>query len=409
MFDRDKWQEIFNAIRTNKLRTFLTGFSVAWGIFMLIILLGSGNGLNNGVKQQFESDAVNTIWVRGGITSQPYQGMKSGRPINLEEKDYDLVKNTVKENDGIAKRTDIWAENTISYGNKYVSFDIKCVNPEYAKVEKIIINQGRFINENDMNVKRKVTAIGRLVKEALFGNKDALGKEILVNGIPFKVIGIFDDKGGDRDIRRIYIPMTIGRLVFDMGNEVHAIPIMLDVSEEESAEIENQVRNKLATLHKFDPQDLRAINIYNSIKEFVKFKKLFAAINIFIWVIGIMTIIAGIVGVSNIMVIVVKERTKEIGIRKAIGATPGSIVGLIIMESVVITSFAGYIGLVGGTAVLELISANLPALEFFVNPEVDIQTAIWATVVLIISGALAGLYPAMKAASVKPIVALRDE
>jgi len=409
MFDRDKWLEILSTIQQNKLRTFLTGFSVGWGIFMLIILLGSGKGLQNGVESEFEDDAVNTLWVNGGMTSLSYKGMQAGRYIQLKESDaYDINKllDTLGET---SIRYDIWKQNTISYKNKYLSYDIKCVTPNYGSVERIIIKEGRFINEHDMRDIRKVACIGRLVKTGLFGEVDPIGEMISVNEIPFKVIGVFDDGGGDRDIRRIYIPYSTAKIIYSLQNKVGRIPIQTNANLEQSLALEKRVKRLLAGTHDFDPNDPRAIHIWNTIEDFMEFTNLFSMIRKFIWFIGIMTIIAGIVGVSNIMIIIVKERTKEIGIRKAIGASPSSIIGLIMLESVLITSFAGYVGLVVGTFVLEAISKYVPALDYFRNPEVDIQTALIATAVLVISGAVAGLIPAMRAANVKPIEALRDE
>ncbi len=409
MFDRDKWLEILSTIEQNKLRTFLTGFSVGWGIFMLIILLGSGKGLQNGVEQEFADDAVNTLWVNGGMTSLAYNGMQPGRFIQLKTSDREDLDKLFDTLGKTSVRYDIWQQNTISYKNKYLSYDIKCISPNYGDVEKVKVLEGRFINEYDMQKTRKVASIGRLVKEGLFGQQNAVGEMISVNGIPFKVIGIFDDQGGDRDVRRIYIPYTTAQIIYNLQNKTGRIPIQTNANLEQSLAMEKQIKQLLASTHNFDPNDPRAIHIWNTIEDFMEFSNLFAMIRKFIWFIGIMTIIAGIVGVSNIMIIIVKERTKEIGIRKAIGASPGSVIGLIMMESVLITSFAGYIGLVAGTFILEMISKYVPALDYFRNPEVDIQTALIATLVLVISGALAGLWPAMKAANVKPIEALRDE
>ena len=409
MFDRDKWLEIFSTIEQNKLRTFLTGFSVGWGIFMLIILLGSGKGLQNGVEQEFADDAVNTLWVNGGMTSIAYNGMQPGRRIILKTSDREMLDRLIDTAGKTSVRYDIWQQNTISYKNKFLSYDIKCVTPNYGEVERVVILKGRFINESDMQSLRKVASIGRLVKEGLFGDINPIGEMISINSIPFKVVGVFDDQGGDRDIRRIYIPYSTAQVIYNLENRIGRMPILTNANLEQSLEMEKQIKQLLASTHNFSPDDPRAIHIWNNIENFMEFTNLFSMIRWFIWFIGIMTIIAGIVGVSNIMIIIVKERTKEIGIRKAIGASPASIINLIMMESVLITSFAGYIGLVVGTFVLEAISKYVPALDYFRNPEVDIQTALIATLVLVISGAIAGLWPAMKAANVKPIEALRDE
>lgn len=411
MFDVDKWQEIFSTIRKNRLRTFLTGFSVAWGIFMLMILLGSGNGLQNGVKKQFESSATNTIWVWSGQTSLPYKGMKPGRNIQLVNEDYDQIKSTVKGIDKSSSRYNIWGSNTLSYKKQSGSFNVRNVYPDYAEIEKLNIIKGRYINDPDVAQFRKVTCISTQVEEALFKGENPIGKYINVNGVPFKVVGTFtdDDNRGDENMRLIYLPISTAQRVFSGDNRINTIAITVgNASVEESKQIERNVHTKLATLHKFDPDDPRAIFTWNSLEEYQKFMRLFANIRLYIWVIGFGTIIAGIVGVSNIMMIVVKDRTKEIGIRKAMGATPWSIISLILQESVLITSLAGYFGLVLGVFVLETIGNKIEA-PFFSHPEVNLSVAIKALLLIIFSGALAGFIPARRAAAIKPIEALRDE
>ncbi len=245
----------------------------------------------------------------------------------------------------------------------------------------------------------------------MFKGESAIGKYIKINGIPFKVIGIFEDEGGENEQEILYLPISTAQMVFNGQNRIHQLMFTVgDASIEESKVIEKEVRAQFAETHHFDPKDERAIRFWNNVEEFLKFKNLFDGINAFIWIIGIMTIIAGIVGISNIMMIVVKERTKEIGIRKALGATPWSIISLILMESVLITAVSGYIGLVLGVGLVELVNSLLPPdTEFFKNPEVNFQVAISATIILIVAGTVAGLIPARKAASIKPIVALRDE
>ena len=409
MFDLDKWQEIYSTISKNKLRTFLTGFSVAWGIFMLIILLGSGYGLENGVRAEFEDDAANTLWVNQGTTSISYKGYKPGRFIQFTNDDYDETKK-MKDVEHISGRFTIWENNTLSYKNEYGSFDIFCSHPGYGNVESLTPIQGRFLNDIDVEENRKVAAIGKLVDEALFKGEDPLGKYIKVAGIPFKVIGVFDDPGGDRDLSRIYIPISTAQMVFNRGNRLGTMSMTVgDASVARSKEMVDQIRADLAARHHFDPEDQRAVFIWNNVENYMKFMTLFANIRLFIWVIGIGTIIAGIVGVSNIMMIVVKERTKEIGIRKSLGATPGSIISLVLQESIIITAFAGYLGLIAGVGLLELFSKYVPASGYFANPEVNINVALCATAILIFAGALAGFVPARKASSVKPVVALRDE
>ncbi len=410
MFDLDKWQEIFSTIRNNKLRTVLTGFSVAWGIFMLVVLLGSGYGLENGVKREFMGDAVNYVSINSGVTSMAYKGMKPGRRIQFTNEDEEILKRADKV-EATSTRSYIFLQNNIlSYKNEYGTFDMFAITPGYREVESLTMIKGRFLNEKDITDYRKVVALGRLVYEALFKEEEAIDKYIKVGGVPFKVVGVFDDPGQDRDLQRIYLPISTAQRVFNMGNDIRTVCMNLTETDVvASQEIVEEVRQDLAAKHKFDPSDLRAINVFNSIENFRQFMDLFAGIRFFIWIIGTGTIIAGIVGVSNIMMIVVKERTKEIGIRKALGATPWTIISLILQESILITAFAGYIGLVGGVALLELVANFLPAHDYFANPEININIAISATLLLIFAGAIAGYVPARKAAAVKPVVALRDE
>jgi putative ABC transport system permease protein len=389
----------------------LTGFSVAWGIFMLVVLLGSGYGLENGVKREFQGDAVNYISINSGVTSTAYKGMKAGRRIRFTNEDRDIM-DKIQHVEKSSSRTFLFQENnTISYKNEYGTFDIFAISPEYRDVESLTMTSGRFLNQKDITDYRKSVAIGRLVYEALFkGGEEAIDKYIKVSGVPFKVVGVFDDPGQDRDLRRIYIPVSTAQRVFNMGNNIRNVCLMLGEADiQQSHQVVEDVKQQMSDRHKFAPEDNRALFIFNSIENYKQFMDLFAGIRFFIWIIGVGTIIAGIVGVSNIMMIVVKERTKEIGIRKALGATPWTIISLILQESVLITAFAGYIGLVAGVGLLELVSNLIPAHDYFANPEININIAIAATVLLVLAGAIAGYVPAKKAASVKPVVALRDE
>jgi len=412
MFSIDRWQEIYSTISKNKLRTFLTGFAVAWGIFMLIILLGSGNGLENGVREEFKGGALNGIWISSGVTSVQYKGLKTGREIKFTDQDYKLIKNTIQGYDHISARLFLGSV-LISYKNEYGSFFVSPSHPDYGYIKEIQVLQGRFLNQIDIRECRKVASIGEKVKAQLFKGKDtiALEKYINIKGVPFKVIGIFRDFGrDDHEQKRIYIPITTAQKVFYGTNEINQISFTTGTATPEEADaMLRKAKMTLSRSHTFSPDDPRAIDIMNKSEDVRRFNALFAGIRLFIWIIGIGTIIAGIVGVSNIMMISVKERTKEIGIRKALGATPASILGLIMQEAIMITGFAGYIGLVLGVSLLELISRNLPPSEFFRNPEANLAIALGATLLLIIAGGLAGLVPAMKASSIRPIEALREE
>jgi putative ABC transport system permease protein len=412
MFELDKWGEIYLTIRKNKLRTFLTGFSVAWGIFMLIILLGSGNGLENGVYDQFKGGANNGVWISSGMTALDYKGLKSGREIRFKNDDYNVLKSSLQGYKYMSSRMFL-GNNITSYKNEYGSFFLSPCHPDYFFIKEMDMLQGRFINKIDIDEFRKVAAIGEKVKADLFKGTDtvAMGKYITINGVLFKVVGIFRDYGrDDNEQRRIYIPISTAQRVFSGENVINQISFTTgDATDEQVNYMVDRSRKILATRHTFDTKDDRAINIWNKNEDTRRFRGLFLGIRLFIWIIGIGTIIAGIVGVSNIMMISVKERTKEIGIRKAIGATPFSIIAMILREAIVITGFAGYIGLVLGIGVLQLVSNNLPASDFFRNPEANFSIAVWATVLLIVAGVLAGLFPARRAANIRPVDALKDE
>ncbi len=409
MFDLDKWQEILSTINKNRMRTFLTGFSVAWGIFMLIILLGSGKGLQNGIDAQFRQDAVNTIWFGPGTTSKAYEGFKAGREIKFTNEDYEYVRDRLEGVEKISGRYFMWQNRVISYKKEYGNFDLICVHPDYKDIENLTVQSGRYINEVDIQKRRKVVVIGKPVQKALFKDgKDPIGEYIRINNIPFMVVGVFTDKV-ERDETRAYLPITTAQMISGGANRIQNLTIISSLSAKESEKFVEDLRADFARRHKFDPADLNALWIFNQLKEYKMFSNLFLGIQIFVSIIGAFTIIAGIVGVSNIMIIVVNERTKEIGVRKAIGATPASVVGMILLEAVFITSLAGYIGLIAGIGTLELVSSVIPQNQFFLNPEVDFKIAVISTLVLIIAGTLAGLMPSLRASKIRPVVALRDE
>jgi putative ABC transport system permease protein len=415
MFSIDHWQEILFTIRKNKLRTFLTAFSVAWGIFMLMILLGFGTGMQKGVEYDFRQDAVNSIWFNPGQTSLPYKGMKPGRNITLKNEDLVALNQKVSGIEYSAGRFFCYGEFTVRYKEKYSSYQVLGITPEMMYIENQTPKDGRYINALDMQEKRKVAIIGPKVVEGLFSkNESPIGKWIDVRGIQYKVVGVYNDQGGEGEVNRIFIPLTTAQLAYNAGSQLHTITFTVgNASVAESKEIVENARAILSEKHQFDPKDDRAIFIWNNVENFQRFVNLFFGIKIFLWVIGIFTIIAGIVGVSNIMLIIIKDRTREIGIRKALGATPSSIVGLFLQESILITVIAGYIGLIAGIGVIEsikwaMIEFNVDA-PYFRDPDIDLMTAVMATLLLVFAGALAGFFPAQKAAKVNPIVALREE
>jgi len=411
VIDFDTWQEILDTLRRNKLRTVLTGFAVAWGIFMLIVLLGSGQGLAHGIEYQFRDDAINSIWVSGGQTTKPYKGLQPGREIRFDNADYDEVTSRVPGVEYSSARYWIFGNQQVNYKNEWGSFTIRSVHPGHQEIERTKVLEGRYINQIDIERFRKVVLLGVLVKEALFHNEPAIGKEIRINGIAFKVVGIFDDEGSDSERELIYLPISTAQRTFNGQNRVNQILYTTgDASLAQSEKMAGSTRNILAVNHTFDPDDPRAIFLRNNVESFERFLGLMTGIRIFIWIVGIGTLIAGVVGVSNIMLVAVKERTREIGIRKAIGATPRSVIGLVLKESILITACAGYLGLVLGVGVLEGVSKLLPPeASFFRNPQVDLRTAIAATLLLIVAGTIAGFFPARRAASVQPVTALRED
>ncbi len=414
MFDLDKWQEIYTTMRKHMLRTILTAFGVFWGIFMLVLLLGAGRGLENGVKSMFGNLAKNSMFIWGRKTAIPYKGIKAGKFVNFTNEDMESIKKEIPEIQYLAGGTGLWGDYIVSYKTQNGSFQVGGDMPEMNDIRGLLIPHGRFINQLDIAEKRKVAVLGPRVVEVLFGKEEPLGKYIKIKGVYFLVVGVFyvESAEGRNEVEKIYIPLTTLQHVFNAPNRISSFSLApYDGYDPEV--VESKVKLHLANRHMISPDDRSAINGWNSGRESKKIQGLFTGISFFVWFVSIGTIIAGIVGVSNIMLIIVKERTKEIGIRKALGATPGSIISMVVQESVVITSVSGYLGLVAGVGVLETINyvMSLSPVKnpYFDNPEIDIQVAMIATAILVFTGALAGLFPAMRAASINPIEALKDE
>ena len=410
MFDRDKWQEILSTINKNRLRTFLTGFSVAWGIMMLVILLAAGQGLQNGVSQEFMDDATNTLWVNGGRTSMPYGGYQPNRRITMTNKDLDLVNTEFKEVQYSSGSRNYWSAQ-IKYGDKVSSFQVRAVEPTMQDLENIQMVEGRYVNYKDLQDERKVVAIGREVKKELFGNKSPIGKYVDIQGVLFEVVGLYSDSGGENEEDNLYIPLVVGQKALsrepqDLSRFIVAFDENYSLGQ--SMQLEENIRQRLAEVYQFNPEDKRAVRIWNRRENMQDAIGIIGGIQAFVWIIGIGTIVAGVVGVSNIMLIVVKERTREIGIRKSLGATPYSIVSLIMQESVFITFISGYIGLALGVLIVEGIGQNITH-EFFQNPQVNFTVALITLLILVVAGAVAGFVPARQASKIKPVDALRDE
>lgn len=394
----------------------MTGFSVAWGIFMLILLLGSGKGLQNGIENNFRNVSTNSIQIWPGRTSENFEGYKKGRYISFTNEDYELIKREVEGIDALTGRLYLSGNVDLTYDNRYASYTITSVHPDFIKVRLFNLKKGRVITNADMKEKRKVLVLSQSIVDMLFEDKEPIGEYVKVGGIYFKVIGVIEDPT-NKDSKDALIPIATGQMVFNGANRISNFGFTTAASTvEENKQIEEEVKTLLAKHLHFSPDDKEALYVWNTLDEFKRVQGLFLGIRLFVWVVGIMTIIAGIVGVSNIMIILVKERTKEIGIRKAIGATPFSVIQLVLSESLFITIIAGFIGMLFGmgllyvaSQVIESISQSSPMIYMiFYNPSADFGVAASATVLLVIAGLVAGYVPARKAAAIKPIIALHD-
>lgn len=410
MFSRDRWVEIFDSIKKNKLRTFLSGFTVALGILIFVVLFGFGNGLDNTFDKFFTDDALNTMWVNAGRTTKPYMGYKANRRIEFDNKDLEDITNRFDFYiDGITPR--ISESGNIGYKLKSNNYSVRGVGPSHQKNEMTIMMQGRYINGLDVENKERNVVIGRLVKQDLFGDEDALGKFVSGGGRSWKVIGVFQDDGGDNEERIVYVPYTTLQLIQKNTDKLQQIIISYkpEIGYAGAVAFENQLKKYLKQKKFIDPTDPRGVFIRNIASELSRNDQFKSGLSSIILFVGIGTLLAGIIGISNIMVFVVKERTKELGIRKAIGATPSSIIGMILQEAIFITSISGYVGLITGIGILKLVGNTLEEDYYILDPYVDLNTAILATFLLIGFGAFAGYLPAKRAAKIKPIEALTDK
>ena len=376
MFDKDRWIEIFETIKKNKLRTFLAGFTVALGIFIFIMLFGLANGLENTFEKYFKDDQLNTIWINGSRTSKPYAGYESNRRIRLKNEDLEDIQ------------------------NKY-DFFIKGLTPRITISSEV----GYKLKSNNY------TVIGRLVKQDLFGSENAIGKYVNGGGRSWKVVGVFQDDGGDNEERMIYCSYTTLQSILKSSDEVDQIIISYnpEIGYEGAIEFEKNIKKYLKSKKKIDPNDPKGISVRSASNDMQQNEQFSSALNYMIIFIGIGTLLAGIIGISNIMVFVIKERNKEFGIRKAIGATPNSIIALVLQESIFITTISGYVGLFFGVLLLSSIGDKLEKTYFITDPYVDFNFAVSATIMLVFFGALAGYLPAKKAAMIKPIKALNEK
>jgi putative ABC transport system permease protein len=417
LFDPDHWEDIFSHIKKHKVRTLLTAFGVFWGIFLLLLLLGAGSGIEKGTLKRFGRVGVNSIHVWTDRTTLAYKGNRPGRWIPLTDQDTKAIEESISGLRAVCPRLSLWRASTTTYGKKNGSFGVNGEVPGIMNIEPLVIANGRFINERDILLDRKVAVIGKRVEEILFeAGQDPVGEYVQIDGNSFMVVGVFDYEsfGGDDRARTesIIMPFTAMQRTFNMINRVNWYSVLVE-DDADTDKTEAAIKNLIAARHDVHPDDRRAVGSWNSLREFRTIQGLFTGIRLFIWIVGLGTLLAGIIGVSNIMLIIVQERTKEIGIRKALGASPASIVSMILQEAFLITSVSGYAGLIVGTVLTELVSWYMQSsnmqIDYFAEPEISLGVAFGALVILILAGTFAGLYPALKAARIHPVEALREE
>ncbi|MFV9484057.1 ABC transporter permease [Christiangramia sp. ASW11-125] len=420
MFSRDRWNEIIEALTSNWFRTLMTAFGVLWGIFILVILLAAGKGLENGVKQGFGGTATNTMFMWTQVASRPYKGMPKGRFYSFEVEDVAAIKREIPDLRFVSPRNQLGGfggDNNVVRGLNTGAFNVYGDYPEIIQQEPMDITTGRFINHSDIDQKRKVAVIGTGVLAALYDKgEDPLGTYIKISGVNFMVIGTYKKKsrGGDAEEgqKEIFVPFTAFSQAFNRGNKVGWMAITAKDNNSITA-LKGDIIDLVKERHKIHPEDDRAVGNFDLYQEFSKVNGLFVALKAVAYFVGVLVLLSGIIGISNIMLIVVKERTNEIGVRRALGATPWSIRGQILMESIFLTIISGMSGIILATGVIWLVNLQLDQMDtsemMFLNPSVDLGVVIVALSILIISGLLAGLIPAQHAIKVKPVDALRTE
>lgn len=417
MLGFDTIREIFASLKQNRLRTTLTGLSIAWGIFILIVLLGAGNGLKNGVTSNFSSRSTNTVQMWSGQATLPYKGLKTDRGLAFMEKELDVLREQMPE---AGKQTGLISSNrSVTYASESNSYEIIGVEPPYADIFNLELESGgRFINDHDLQMNNKVIVLDKRIEEVLFKGKSALGQYVKVASIMFRVIGVNSRKNrwGEGSA---YIPFTTAQVIFNPNKKFYSIAFEVHGLESEKAnqEFNDRLKAQMASSMSFDSKDPQALWIQNSQENYLQTMKIFGAINIFHFIIGILTLLAGIVGVSNIMLVSVKERTREFGIRKALGAPPASILTAVVVEATVITTIFGYLGMLTGIGLTEIVATVMEhmtsqsdtGMSIFKNPTVDLSYVFIATGILIVSGIVAGYIPARKAVRIKPIEAMKEK
>lgn len=420
MFSRDTWSEIIEALTANWFRTLLTAFGVLWGIFILVILLAAGKGLENGVKQGFGGMATNSMFMWAQTPSQSYKGLPKGRRYNFKISDVAAIKQQVPDIRFVSPRNQLGGfggANNVVRGLKTGAFNVYGDYPEMIQQEPMDITSGRFLNYSDINENRKVAIIGEGVRKEMYEpGEEVIGSYLKINGVNFMVIGTYKKKGNQGNSeeaqKQIYVPFTAFSQAFNMGDIVGWMAITAN-DNASITDLKSQVFDVIKVRHSIHPQDDRAIGNFDLYEEFSKINGLFVALKAVAYFVGILVLLSGIIGISNIMLIVVKERTNEIGIRRALGATPWAIRGQILLESIFLTIISGMAGIALATAIIALINKQLEGADtsesMFANPSVDLGVVFVALSILIISGLIAGLIPAQNAIKVKPVDALRTE
>ena len=415
--DLDHWGEIWAALRGNKVRTLLTAFGVFWGIFLLMVMMGSGNGLEHGAMHEFAGSATNTVFMWTQRTSKPYRGLPVGRTFELTTEDLEAVRQKVPEAEIVCPHNQLngyGGGNSVVRGTKSGGFSVMGEIPEIRKLQPIPIARGRFIDPNDLDERRKVAVIGTRVRDVLFDRgENPVGQDIRINGVYFMVVGVFDSiqtgNRADRELQTIYVPFTTFQQAFNYGNRIDWLGIK-SRDDVPASVTEERAKAVLRQRHTVAPDDQRAIGSWNMEKEYLQFKAMFTGIRLLVWIVGIGTLAAGVIGVSNIMLVIVRERTHEIGIRRAVGATPWAITSQIVLEALLLTAAAGYFGLIAGMLSVDgvaALTAGSPS-EFFRSPGVEIRSAIDALLILVAAGIAAGLIPAWRAMHISTVEALRS-
>lgn len=413
LFQLDRWEEVWDTIRRNKLRTILTAVSVAWGIFVMVTLLGLGNGLSRGVRHSFRRESTNSVTVSANKTAMPHAGYGIGRRITFQNSDYDAVRDIP----GIEQLSGQFfvrggrfggSEMAVQRGAKSNSFPLNAAHADAHHFGNKDVILGRFLSAVDVASRRKVAVIGRPVRDFFFEGEDPIGQWIAVAGVAFQVVGVYADQDSEDEERQIFVPVSTAQLAFHGADRLHVLMFTVDGGAATSREVAARVKASLAAAHQFSPDDPQAIRVFDTAESSGRITRLFTAISIFVVVIGLGTLAAGVVGVSNIMMISVNERTKEIGIRKALGATPVSIIAMIVQEAVLLTSVAGLVGLSAALGFLVALPHVIDT-DLIRDPSVDIRVGVLAAIGLVVAGATAGFIPARAAARINPVHTLRDQ